>query len=78
MTGRSFHSSRVRASGSHLGRELAELHRAELKAESEEGKGATFRVIFRLGFAHFDNETEFVLADGQSSPSSRHAETGDE
>ena len=59
--------------GLSLSRELAELHRAELKAESEEGKGATFRVIFRLGFAHFDNETEFVLADGKSSPSSRLA-----
>ncbi len=57
--------------GLSLSRELAELHCAELTAESEEGKGATFRVTFRLGFAHFDNETEFVLADGQSSPSSR-------
>jgi len=61
--------------GLSLSRELAELHRAELTAESEEGKGATFRVTFRLGFSHFDNETEFVLADGQSSPSSRHALT---
>jgi DNA-binding response OmpR family regulator/anti-sigma regulatory factor (Ser/Thr protein kinase) len=61
--------------GLSLSRELAELHQAELKAESEEGKGATFRVIFRLGFAHFDNETEFVIADGQSTPSSRHAQT---
>lgn len=61
--------------GLSLSRELAELHRAELTAESEEGKGATFRVVFRLGFSHFDNETEFVLADGQSSPSSRHAQT---
>ena len=61
--------------GLSLSRELAELHRAELTAESEEGKGATFRVIFRLGFSHFDNETEFVVADGQSSPSSRHALT---
>jgi signal transduction histidine kinase/ligand-binding sensor domain-containing protein/DNA-binding response OmpR family regulator len=61
--------------GLSLSHELAELHRAELTAESEEGKGATFRVTFRLGFSHFDNETEFVLADGQSSPSSRHALT---
>jgi signal transduction histidine kinase/DNA-binding response OmpR family regulator/ligand-binding sensor domain-containing protein len=52
--------------GLSLSRELAELHQAELAAESEEGKGATFRVIFRLGFAHFDNETEFVLSDGQN------------
>lgn len=61
--------------GLSLSRELAELHQAELTAESEEGKGATFRVTFRLGFSHFDNETEFVLADGQSSPSSRYAQT---
>ncbi len=59
--------------GLSLSRELAELHRAELTAESEEGKGATFRVLFKLGFAHFDNDTEFVLSDGQSSPSSRHS-----
>jgi signal transduction histidine kinase/ligand-binding sensor domain-containing protein/DNA-binding response OmpR family regulator len=52
--------------GLSLSRELAELHCAELTAESEEGKGATFRVIFRLGFSHFDNETEFVIADGQN------------
>jgi signal transduction histidine kinase/DNA-binding response OmpR family regulator/ligand-binding sensor domain-containing protein len=52
--------------GLSLSRELAELHRAELTAESEEGKGATFRVTFRLGFSHFDNETEFVIADGQN------------
>ncbi len=52
--------------GLSLSRELAELHCAELTAESEEGLGATFRVIFRLGFSHFGNDTEFVLADGQS------------
>jgi DNA-binding response OmpR family regulator/two-component sensor histidine kinase len=52
--------------GLSLSRELAELHSAELTAESEEGKGATFRIIFRLGFSHFDNETEFVIADGQN------------
>ena len=57
--------------GLSLSRELAELHRAELTAESEEGKGATFRVVFKLGCAHFDNDTEFVLADGQSPLSSR-------
>lgn len=57
--------------GLSLSRELAELHRAELTAESEEGRGATFRVIFRLGFSHFDNETEFVLADGQNPIRSR-------
>jgi len=59
--------------GLSLSRELAELHRAELTAESEEGKGATFRVTFRLGFSHFDNETEFVLADGQNPLRSRQA-----
>ncbi|NLE36114.1 MAG: response regulator [Bacteroidales bacterium] len=56
--------------GLSLSRELAELHCAELTAESEEGRGATFRVIFRLGFSHFGNDTEFVLADGQNSLSS--------
>ena len=58
--------------GLSLSRELAELHQAELTAESEEGKGATFRVIFKLGFAHFDNDTEFVLADGQSPLRPQH------
>lgn len=61
--------------GLSLSRELAELHRAELTAESEEGKGATFRVVFRLGFSHFDNETEFVLADGQGSSASAKTRT---
>jgi signal transduction histidine kinase/DNA-binding response OmpR family regulator len=59
--------------GLSLSRELADLHRAELTAESEEGKGATFRVLFKLGFAHFDNDTEFVLSDGQSTPSTRYS-----
>ena len=57
--------------GLSLSHELAELHSAELTAESEEGKGATFRVVFRLGFSHFDNETEFVIADGQNPLRSR-------
>jgi signal transduction histidine kinase/ligand-binding sensor domain-containing protein/DNA-binding response OmpR family regulator len=57
--------------GLSLSKELAELHQAELTAESEEGKGATFRVVFKLGFAHFDNETEFVLSDGKNQSSSR-------
>ena len=52
--------------GLSLSKELAELHKAELTAESEEGKGATFRVIFRLGFAHYENDTEFVLADNHT------------
>ena len=36
--------------GLSLSKELAELHQAELTAESEEGKGATFRIVFKLGF----------------------------
>ena len=62
--------------GLSLSRELAELHRAELTADSEEGKGATFRVIFRLGFSHFDNETEFVIADGQNPLRAGRDKTG--
>jgi signal transduction histidine kinase/ligand-binding sensor domain-containing protein/DNA-binding response OmpR family regulator len=58
--------------GLSLSRELAELHCAELTAESEEGRGATFRVIFRLGFSHFGNDTELVLADGQNPLRSRN------
>lgn len=52
--------------GLALSRELAELHQARLTVYSEEGKGATFKVTFKLGFAHFDNENEFVIADGQN------------
>lgn len=51
--------------GLSLSKELAELHQAELIAESEEGQGATFRVIFKLGCSHYENDTEFVLSDNQ-------------
>lgn len=50
--------------GLSLSRELAELHHAELTAKSEEGYGSVFSVTFRLGFSHFDNDTEFVVSDG--------------
>ncbi|MCU0377895.1 MAG: response regulator [Bacteroidales bacterium] len=53
--------------GLSLSRELAELHQAQLVAESEEGKGATFRVIFKIGFSHYNNDTEFVLSDSHHS-----------
>ncbi len=52
--------------GLSLSKELAELHQAVMTAESEEGKGATFRIAFKLGFSHFDNSIEFVVTDGQS------------
>ena len=52
--------------GLSLSKELAELHQAVMTAESEEGKGATFRIVFKLGFSHFDNSTEFVVTDGQN------------
>jgi len=52
--------------GLSLSKELAELHQAVMTAESEEGKGATFRIVFKLGFSHFDNSIEFVVADGQN------------
>jgi DNA-binding response OmpR family regulator/two-component sensor histidine kinase len=57
--------------GLSLSKELAELHQAILTAESEDGKGSTFRVVFRLGFSHFDNGTEFVVSDGQNPLSVR-------
>ncbi len=57
--------------GLSLSKELAELHQAILTAESEEGKGATFRVVFRLGFSHFDNRTEFVVSNGHSPTAAR-------
>ncbi|MCU0410594.1 MAG: response regulator, partial [Bacteroidales bacterium] len=68
--------------GLSLSRELAELHQAQLTAESEEGKGATFRVIFKTGFSHFNNETEFVLSDSHhpltsGSSFSRFADDGE-
>ncbi|HWR75568.1 MAG TPA: response regulator [Bacteroidales bacterium] len=52
--------------GLSLSKELAELHQAVMTAESEEGKGATFRIVFKLGFSHFDNSIEFVVTDGQN------------
>lgn len=52
--------------GLSLSRELADLHHAELSAESEEGKGAVFRVVFKLGFGHYENDTEFVISDNHT------------
>ncbi|MBE0668891.1 MAG: response regulator, partial [Bacteroidales bacterium] len=57
--------------GLSLSKELADLHKAELKAESREGEGATFRVIFKLGFGHFENDTEFVLKDSHNAGSGK-------
>jgi DNA-binding response OmpR family regulator len=51
--------------GLSLSKELTELHKAELTAESEEGHGATFKVAFQLGCSHYENDTEFVISDGQ-------------
>jgi signal transduction histidine kinase/DNA-binding response OmpR family regulator/ligand-binding sensor domain-containing protein len=51
--------------GLSLSKELAELHKAELTVESNEGEGATFTVSFKLGWSHFGNDTDFVLMDGQ-------------
>jgi len=57
--------------GLSLSKELAELHQAVMTAESEEGKGATFRIVFKLGLSHFDNSTEFVVTDGQNPLAAR-------
>jgi signal transduction histidine kinase/ligand-binding sensor domain-containing protein/DNA-binding response OmpR family regulator len=53
--------------GLSLSKELAGLHQAELIAESEVGHGAAFRVIFKLGCSHYENDTEFVISDNQKS-----------
>ncbi len=52
--------------GLSLSKELADMHKATLTAESEEGQGAVFTISFRLGCSHFENDTEFVISDGQS------------
>ncbi len=57
--------------GLSLSKELAELHQAVMTAESEEGMGATFRIVFKLGFSHFDNSIEFVVTDGQNPLAAR-------
>ena len=58
--------------GLSLSKELAELHQAELTAESEEGHGATFKVTFKLGCSHYENDTEFVLTDNQKASPGLH------
>ena len=51
--------------GLSLSKELAELHKADLTVESKEGEGATFIVSFKLGSSHFDEDTDYILSDGQ-------------
>jgi signal transduction histidine kinase/ligand-binding sensor domain-containing protein/DNA-binding response OmpR family regulator len=59
--------------GLSLCKELAELHQAELTAQSEEGQGATFRVTFKLGCSHYENDTEFVISDNQKPSPGMHS-----
>lgn len=54
--------------GLSLSKELADMHQAELTAESEEGSGATFTVTFKSGCSHYKTDTEFVIHDGQKPP----------
>ncbi|MFT3753132.1 MAG: two-component regulator propeller domain-containing protein [Paludibacter sp.] len=49
--------------GLSLTKELVELHKATIEVESEIGKGSAFKVKFRKGVKHFDQNEEFLMRD---------------
>ncbi|HET9569877.1 MAG TPA: two-component regulator propeller domain-containing protein [Bacteroidales bacterium] len=55
-------TSKVRGTGIglHLAKELVDMHGGSISVNSEEGKGTTFEVRFKLGTAHFDNQVTIV------------------
>jgi DNA-binding response OmpR family regulator/anti-sigma regulatory factor (Ser/Thr protein kinase) len=46
--------------GLSLVKEIAEKHNAKLHFDSEEGKGSSFSIFFKLGKEHFSNDVEFI------------------
>ncbi|MFL1013091.1 hybrid sensor histidine kinase/response regulator transcription factor [Flavisericum labens] len=55
--------------GLSLVKEIADKHNAKLHFDSEEGKGSSFSVYFKLGKAHFSNEVDFIEDEEKSEPS---------
>lgn len=59
--------------GLDLVKKLVDLHHAEIRVESQLGKGTTFDVEFKLGNGHFDNDVDIILSD-QATPTEDIAE----
>lgn len=49
--------------GLSLVKEIAEKHNAKLQFDSEEGKGSTFSVYFKVGKEHFSKDVEFIIEE---------------
>lgn len=49
--------------GLSLTKELVELHHAEIKVDSEFGKGSSFIVLFKKGVVHYSENDDFLLQD---------------
>ncbi len=49
--------------GLDLVKKLVDLHKAEIRVESQVGVGTTFEIEFRAGLDHFTNDADVVVAD---------------
>ena len=52
--------------GLSLTKELVELHKASITVDSEPDRGSAFKVTFKKGRHHFNQEVEYVLQDLQA------------
>ena len=49
--------------GLDLVKKLVDLHHGSIHVDSQEGKGSTFEIEFKLGITHYDSEVDLILSD---------------
>ncbi|MEG1585254.1 MAG: two-component regulator propeller domain-containing protein [Bacteroidales bacterium] len=52
--------------GLSLTKELVDMHRASILADSQPGHGTWFTVTFLLGTKHFQGDVDFIVEDGEN------------
>ena len=52
--------------GLSLTKELVDMHRASILADSQQGYGTWFTVTFLLGTKHFEGDVDFIVEDGEN------------
>ena len=52
--------------GLSLTKELVDMHRASILADSQVGHGTWFTVTFLLGTKHFEGDVDFIVEDGEN------------